>query len=90
MSGTQFNSAQLDMFPPYTITKTSSRRFIVRPIEDGRGIKTRVSRLCEAVGGRYVDQEEGYSMSKAAVANMEAAYAKGYEQFFWLLSDNGK
>jgi hypothetical protein len=90
MSASQFDGDQLDLFPPFTITKANSRRFIVRTVEDGRGIKTRVDRLCEAFGGRYVDQEEGYSMSKAGVANMEAAYAAGAQSFFWLLSDKDR
>lgn len=90
MSASQFDGDQPDLFPPFTITKTNSRRFIVRSVEDGRGIKTRVDRLCEAVGGRYVDKEEGYSMTKAAVANMEAAYAAGAQSFFWLLSDKDR
>ncbi|SFV07126.1 MULTISPECIES: hypothetical protein [Bradyrhizobium] len=79
------SGVQLDMFPPFTINKTDSGRVIVRPLEDGHGIKNRVDRLCEAFGGRYVDQEEGYVMTKAGVANMEAAYVKGRESFFWLL-----
>ncbi|UQR62375.1 hypothetical protein LRP30_37410 [Bradyrhizobium sp. C-145] len=90
MSGSQFDGAQLDLFPSYMITKRSSRRFIVRTTEDGRGIQRCVARLCEHFGGRYVAREQGYIMSKAGVANMEAAYAKGYEAFFWLLSDKDR
>lgn len=85
MSESKSEGAQLDMFPPYTIIKTSSRRFIVRTAEDGYGIKTRVDRLCQHFGGRYVDEQEGYSMTKSGVANMEAAYAAGAKAFFWLL-----
>lgn len=76
---------QLDLFPPFTVTKANSRRFIVRTLEDGRGIKPRVDRLCQHFGGRYVDEEKGYSMTKSGVANMEAAYAAGAKAFFWLL-----
>ena len=89
MSASEFDG-QLDLFPPFTVTKANARRFIVRTLEDGRGIKPRVDALCEHCGGRYVDQEEGYIMSKAGLANMEAAYAKGRESFFWLLSDKAR
>lgn len=85
MSESRSDGVQLDMFPPFEIIKTSSRRVIVRTTEDGYGIKTRVDRLCQHFGGRYVDEEKGYSMTKSGVANMEAAYAAGAKAFFWLL-----
>lgn len=85
MSKSQSDGVQLDMFPPFEIIKTNSRRVIVRTLEDGRGIKTCVDRLCQHFGGCYVDQEKGYSMTKSGVANMEAAYAAGAKAFFWLL-----
>ena len=59
MSESRSDGVQLDMFPPYTIIKTSSRRFIVRTAENGYGIKTRIDRLCQYFGGRYVDEEGG-------------------------------
>ncbi|MHC2844910.1 hypothetical protein [Bradyrhizobium diazoefficiens] len=85
MSESKSAGVQLDLFAPYLIIEKGSRRVIVRTMEDGHGIKSRVNRLCEHFGGRYVDEEEGYSMTKAGVANMEAAYAKGRECFFWML-----
>lgn len=85
MSKSKSEGIQLDMFPPFEIIKTGSGRVIVRTLEDGHGIKVRLNRLCEHFGGRYIAQEEGYVMTKAGVANMEAAYAKGRECFFWML-----
>ncbi|MGY2938515.1 hypothetical protein ACVWZ6_008117 [Bradyrhizobium sp. GM6.1] len=85
MSKSKSEGVQLDMFPPFEIIKTGSGRVIVRTLEDGHGIKTRVNRLCEHFGGRYIHQEEGYVMTKAGVANMVAAYAAGAKAFFWLL-----
>ena len=38
MSASEFDG-QLDLFPPFTVTRANSRRFIVRTLEDGRGIK---------------------------------------------------
>lgn len=89
MSKSQPDGVQLDMFPPFEIIKTSSRRVIVRTLEDGRGIKPRVDALCEHCGGRYIEQESGYAMTKRGVAKMEAAYAAAHEQFPWLLDVKG-
>jgi hypothetical protein len=89
MSGSQLNNAQLDLFPPYTINKTRSGRFMVRTLEDGHGIKARVDALCEHCGGRYIEQESGYTMTERGVAKMEAAYAAAHEQFPWLLDVKG-
>ncbi|MCS3893477.1 hypothetical protein M2171_002610 [Bradyrhizobium japonicum USDA 38] len=81
--------SQLDLFPPYKISEAryAVGRLIVRTLKDGSGMKTRAAWLCEYFGGRYVNREEGYSMSQVGAAKMEAAYAKGYDATFWELRD---
>jgi hypothetical protein len=61
-------------FEPYRYAKG---KVVLRKPANGDGFKSRIDRLAEAMGARYVGRARGYVLSQSAAKKMTAHYLAG-------------